>query len=214
MLTLLMFPDFTLYLPSWNAKEPTETLDHDEPSRLIVAKMITVQLLASCFTSLQDINAVTLPSAWYRRQHRANDKGGERRLISSLRQHTQSKYSPAYGHHARNNSAVSSWPDQGRELSREDCLAEQVSRKRFSRRRERRAMRESVVAKFRSQDEPSEDESRRYGLLPLRHRRHRISTNTPISRQFSPSHYYPLLVPQDSEDIACQTNISRLIRGP
>lgn len=84
MLTLLMFPDFTLYLPSWIAKEPTETLDHDGPSRQIVTQMITVQLLASCFTSPQHINTVTLPSGWYQTQHQAHDKGEQLRLISSL----------------------------------------------------------------------------------------------------------------------------------
>lgn len=106
MLTLLMIPDFTLHLPLWKAKKPTESINHDEASRQIVTRMITVQLLASCFTSPQIIDRVTIPSGRYRKQHQTNDNVVGPRLVSSLRQHSQWKHSPAHGHHARNNSAV------------------------------------------------------------------------------------------------------------
>lgn len=145
-----MFSDLTLCLRSWSANKPTETIDYNDGSRQIIAKMLTVQLLASCFTSLPEINTVALPSGSYHRQHQANHQCEGGTLISSLRQHTQSKYAPAHEHHARNNSAVSWGPDRDRALSREDYLAEQVSRNRLSRRGERRAMRESDVTKFRS----------------------------------------------------------------
>jgi len=213
MLTLLMFPDFTSSLASWNAKKPAETPGRDDPGRHIVAKMITVQLLASCFTSPQNINTLSLQSGRYHRQHHTNDKGQELRLVSSLRQHTQWRYSPAHGHHARSNSAVSLWPDQDGGLAREDSLAEQVSRKRFLREKERRAMRKGIIAQLRSQGESSDDESRRHHFLPLRHRGPRKTKRTPFSQRFLPGRYGPSPVPQTSEDQVRQINILRVLRG-
>lgn len=51
--------------------------------------------------------------------------------VDSLRQHSQQRHSPAYGHHARSNSAVSLQPEHRSVTSREDRLAEQVSRRRL-----------------------------------------------------------------------------------
>ncbi len=204
MLTLLMFPDFTSSLASWNAKKPAETPSRDDPGRHIVAKLITVQLLASCFTSPQNINTLSLQSGRYHRQHHTNDKGQELRLV---------RYSPAHGHHARSNSAVSLWPDQDRGLAREDSLAEQVSRKRILRRKERRAMRKGIIAQLRSQGESSDDESRRHHFLPLRHRGPRKTKRTPFSQRFLPGRYGPSPVPQTSEDQVRQINILRVLRG-
>ena len=53
------------------------------------------------------------------------------RPISSLRQHTQWSHAPAFGYHARNNSAESLSSTAKYENSREACLAEHVSRNRL-----------------------------------------------------------------------------------
>ena len=89
--------------------------------------MITVQLLASCFSVPQDMKTLTLPSGWYRQNRQI---GTASRPVSSLRQHTQWSHSPAFGYHARNNSAESLCSTAVCETSREAYLAEHVSRNR------------------------------------------------------------------------------------
>ena len=90
--------------------------------------MIAVQLLACCFSVPQDIKTLTLPSGWYRQNRQT---GTASRLVSSLRQHTQWSHSPAFGYHARNNSAESLCSTAVCETSREAHLAEHVSRNRL-----------------------------------------------------------------------------------
>ena len=92
--------------------------------------MIAVQLLASCFSAPQDMKTLTLPSGWYRQNRQI---GTASRLVSSLRQHTQWNHSPAFGYHARNNSAESLCSTAVCETSREAHLAEHVSRNRLLR---------------------------------------------------------------------------------
>lgn len=57
--------------------------------------------------TFQGMNALTLPSGWYRQRHRLDNNGTTTRLVSSLRQYSQWRHSPALGYQARNNSAVS-----------------------------------------------------------------------------------------------------------
>ena len=96
-----------------------------------MAQFIAIQLLASCFTPAQDMNTATLPNeCQHERRHQADGISEEKRLISSLRQHSQHKHSPAYGHQARNNSVVDTWSDKDTGVSREARLAEEVSYRR------------------------------------------------------------------------------------
>ena len=89
--------------------------------------MITIQLLASCFSVPQEMKTLTLPLGWYRQNRQI---GTASRPISSLRQHTQWRHSPAFGYHARKNSAESLRSTAVCETSREARLAEYVSRNR------------------------------------------------------------------------------------
>lgn len=74
------------------------------------------------------MKTLTLPSGWYRQNRQI---GTVSRLVSSLRQHTQWSHSPAFGYHARNNSAESLCSTAVCETSREAHLAEHVSRNRL-----------------------------------------------------------------------------------
>lgn len=94
------------------------------------------------------------------------------RLVSSLRQHTQWKHSPAFGHQARNNSATSLLPERDDALSREALLAEQVSLNQRLRQREDGAAKGITATKRRCQSELSGEELRRRRFFPSRHRRH------------------------------------------
>ena len=76
------------------------------------------------------MKTLTLPSEWYRQNRHI---GTAARLVSSLRQHTQWSHSPAFGYHARNNSAESLFSTAVCKTSREAHLAEHVSRNRLLR---------------------------------------------------------------------------------
>ncbi|KAL2351807.1 hypothetical protein BJ546DRAFT_952777 [Cryomyces antarcticus] len=96
-----------------------------EPSSALLY-MTAIQLLASCYTlSLEPANS-SLPAALY------VDRSGEASFISSLRLHTQSRYSPAFGHQARSSSVAPAWPGFT-SLPLEERIAEEVSRKRLMR---------------------------------------------------------------------------------
>ena len=144
----------------------------------ILARMISVQLLASCFTSPQHINTLTLPSSWYKKN--MNDTWLSTRFVSSLRQHTQWKLSPAFGHQARNNSAASLLPERDDALSREGLLAEQVSYNRRLRQREDDRGTESNGTKRREQSEPLGEEPKRPCLFSSRLQR-RLRTSDSAS---------------------------------
>ena len=90
--------------------------------------MIAIQLLASCFSVPQEMKTLTLPPGWYRQNRQI---GTASRPVSSLRQHTQWSHSPAFGYHARNNSAESLCSTAVCETSREAHLSEHVSRNRL-----------------------------------------------------------------------------------
>lgn len=162
---------FTLCLPSWKAKEPAEMADRDDPRLHIIAKLIAVQLLGSSFTSPHNMNTSTLPANWYHKGYQVDSYVKNTGLVSSLRQHAQFRHEPAYGHHARNNSAV--WPDKERVPSREDYLAGQISRKRLSRRQEGGAIKKESVCKRGCRATRS---NTRHSFLSLRHH-HGIERN-------------------------------------
>lgn len=113
------------------------------------------------------MNTLTLPSGWYQ----TDDNWFNTRLVSSLRQHTLSKHSPAFGHQARNNSATSLWPERDDTLSREALLAEHVSLNRRLRQRKTVAAKESTGKKRRRQSELSGEEPKRRRFFPSRHLR-------------------------------------------
>lgn len=202
--------DFTLCLPFWNAKAPSAIAFRNDPRMHIIVKMITVQLLASCFTPPRDMNTLNLPSGWYH----ANDVCAKNGLVSSLRQHTQWRHSPAYGHHARNNSAVSLWPGKDLTLSREDRLAEQISHKRLIGRKKRKEMLEDLDPRLRDQSEHFGEDKKQHRYLPVRHRRRskRIERASPI-RNFQSGRYGLSPVSLNSDDNIRQTKILRVIRG-
>ncbi|KAG4416046.1 hypothetical protein IFR04_010809 [Cadophora malorum] len=73
-----------------------------------LAHLVAVQLLGACFTLPPD-HILGIPAPNY-----ALDKTTaalpDPRMISSLRMHTQFRYSPSFGHQARNTSPVQAWP--------------------------------------------------------------------------------------------------------
>ena len=125
---ILISIDFTLCLPTWDPKQSAIQIEDGDPRLRLVVQVIAVQLLASCFSVPQEVNTLTLPSGWYRQNHQ---NGTASRPISSLRQHTRWSHSPAFGYHARNNSAESLCSTAEYETSREAYLAEHVSRNRL-----------------------------------------------------------------------------------
>lgn len=165
---------FTLCLPSWDAQGPAGLANDDGFLRgrrkQIVTQIISVQLLASCFTSPQNMNTLTLPSGWYNK-NQTDDNWLNAILVSNLRQHTQWRHSPAFGHQARNNSAALLWPERDDALSREALLAEQVSLNRRLRQREDGDTKESTGTKRCRQNELSRKEPKSHHFPPLRHQR-------------------------------------------
>ena len=123
--------------------------DRDDPNVQIIAKLVAIQLLASSFTPPQRMNTLYLPAGWYHKEHMVDDRGNGVGLVSSLRQHTQFKYAPAHGHHARDNSLVSLRSDVERPVSREERLAEHVSCSRSSKQRERRGIKRGLIHRRR-----------------------------------------------------------------
>ncbi|PVH74459.1 hypothetical protein DL98DRAFT_519276 [Cadophora sp. DSE1049] len=73
-----------------------------------LAHLVAVQLLGACFTLPPD-HILGVPSPNYTIN---NTFAGlpDPRMISSLRMHTQFRYSPSFGHQARNTSPVQTWP--------------------------------------------------------------------------------------------------------
>jgi hypothetical protein len=87
----------------------------------ILIRAIALQLLASCYTILPASSACNLPL--FHQRIRA-------RPISALRLHSQYRFEPAAGHHARVPSETASWPGLYAGPALEDALAEVVSRQR------------------------------------------------------------------------------------
>ena len=133
--------------------------------------MISVQLLATCFTLSQSMN-IPLPSGLYKQKIWTDDAWLNTRLVSILGQQAQWKYSPAFGHQARNNSSESLWPQRDDAMSREALLAEQVSlNRRLRRRREDGDSRRS---------QPTGEDPKRFRFFPSRCLCH-LRTSDPTS---------------------------------
>ena len=149
----------TLDLPSWNARQPTGLENGDDGSfrKHVLAQMISVQLLASCFTSPQKVASPASPSSRFSRKNQFDEGWLDAEPVSTLRQHMQWKHSPAFGHQARNNSVVSLWPERDDLLSREALLAEKVSLKRRLRRREDEGAKEKTATELHRLSELSRE---------------------------------------------------------
>ncbi len=142
--------------------------------------MIAVQILASCFSVPQEMNTLTLPSGWYRRTRHI---GTASRLVSSLRQHTEWSHSPAFGYHARNNSAESLYSTA---VSREAYLAEHVSRNRLLKQTRRPGKNVSARRRDRRVDHPGGNLSG-HSSFPLRLREgFRSTIRSASSRRLPP----------------------------
>ena len=110
----------------------------DDPRLKLIAKVVAVLLLSSYFAPSRVVNTSNMSATWFHGGHVVGEKGGDLKLVSSLRQHMQWIHAPAHGHHARSNSVVSLRQDKEHSVAREDLLAEEISRKRLSRRGGRR----------------------------------------------------------------------------
>ena len=182
--------------------------DDDPLRKRILTEMIAVQLLASCFTPPKKLNTLTLPSGWSNDKIRNHHIWLSTRRISSLRQHTQWKDSPAFGHQARNNSAASLWPERDDSLSREAILAEQISFQRRLRRIEDRS-----DTKRRREGEPSREELKRRRLFASRHLRRLETFKSASSPEFSNGFYTPRTETSSPCGKVKQTNAFKVIRG-
>lgn len=92
--------------------------------------MIAIQLLATCFTLPPGSERSSRSLASYHSRSFAIGRSPNHKMISSLRLHTQFWNSPALGHNARNSSPALAWPNARSEPSREERLAEDISRRR------------------------------------------------------------------------------------
>ncbi|KAH7369502.1 hypothetical protein BKA65DRAFT_416470 [Rhexocercosporidium sp. MPI-PUGE-AT-0058] len=73
-----------------------------------LAHLVAIQLLGACFTLPPDrILGISSPNYTI---NKTSARLPEPRMISSLRMHTQFRYSPSFGHQARNTSPVQGWP--------------------------------------------------------------------------------------------------------
>ncbi|CZR57872.1 uncharacterized protein PAC_07761 [Phialocephala subalpina] len=72
-----------------------------------LAHLVAVQLLGACFTLPPD--SITAVTPEYTRDEDGICRVQDSRLISSLRMHTHFRYSPSFGHQARNTSPVQVW---------------------------------------------------------------------------------------------------------
>ncbi|KAH7383130.1 hypothetical protein BKA64DRAFT_727180 [Cadophora sp. MPI-SDFR-AT-0126] len=73
-----------------------------------LAHLVAVQLLGACFTLPPD-HILGVPSPNYTIENTSTGLP-DPRMISSLRMHTHFRYSPCFGHQARNTSPVQTWP--------------------------------------------------------------------------------------------------------
>lgn len=177
--------------------------------------MVSVQLLASCFTLPQNMKTPTLPSGRYGEESCASDPWLNTRLVSSLRQQTQWKDSPAFGHQARNNSAASMWPERDDALSREALIAERVSLNRRLKLRHHgdRDANEGAYTKRRRQSEPTGNEpKRRRFFLSCYRGRFRKSGST-SSHRYLRGLCGPGSEPVSSHGRVKQKNALKVIRG-
>jgi hypothetical protein len=75
-----------------------------------LAHLVAIQLLGACFTLPPD-SILGLPSPCYTTlDNHGSTRIPDPRMISSLRMHTNFRYSPSFGHQPRNSSPIQLWP--------------------------------------------------------------------------------------------------------
>lgn len=74
-----------------------------------LAHLIAVQLLSACFTLPPEHISSYKSSAYHCFDNPGSREMLDSRLISSLRMHTEARYSPSFGHQARNTSPSNRW---------------------------------------------------------------------------------------------------------
>lgn len=153
--------------------------DIDNPTRRqVLATMVAVQLLATCFTLPPAPECCSLPTAFYYDRSDSEVRPPARALTSSLRLHLQYRDSPAFGHTARDSSFALAWPGLHDVPSHEEQLAERVSRRR--RRRMLEGSREQGTLRnggtLWSHDASEEEEGRVTKRETSRHSRSSSST--------------------------------------
>ncbi|KAK4981255.1 hypothetical protein LTR66_010137 [Elasticomyces elasticus] len=119
----------------------TETATAAETTDLLL-HLIAAQLLASCYTTSHELAEASLPAALYLDRQRGS------RLISSLQSQAQYRYSPAAGHQARDTSPAPAWPGLFTGPSREEKLAQQISRQRLVRKLEAQTQHLETLEEF------------------------------------------------------------------
>ena len=175
--------------------------------------MISVQLLATCFTLPQSMN-IPLPSGLYDQKIRTADTWLNTGLVSSLKQQTQWKHSPAFGHQARNNSTASLWPQRDDALSREALLAEQVSlNRRLRRQREDGDSKNGAYTERRRQSQPSGEDLKRFRFLPSHCLRRLRTSDSASSHRHLQGHSSPQLWILSSSGRVKHKNTLKVIRG-
>jgi hypothetical protein len=86
----------------------SENLSGDAENLDTMAYTVAIQLLSSCFT-LPDC-LIGLPPKYMSAEVHGDSVMPDPRMISSLRLHSQFRYSPSFGHESRNTSPVQFWP--------------------------------------------------------------------------------------------------------
>ena len=208
-------PALILNLLSWDAQEPTGLANEDGDLRKrILSQMISVQLLATCFTLQQSMN-ISLPSELYDQKIQTDDTWLKTRLVSSLKQQTQWKYSPAFGHQARNNSTASLWPQRDDALSREALLAEQVSFNRRLRQREDgdSDSKNGAYNERRRQSQQTGEDPKRFRVLPSRYICRLRKSDPASSHQYLQRHCSPRSRLLSSSGRVKYKKALRIIRG-
>lgn len=96
--------------PSYNQQRraASEGFTQDPNASDELAHMVAIQLLGSCFTLPPD-DIAGAPSPNYSMWDGKGVTLPDPRMISSLRMHSHFRYSPSFGHQARNASPVSMW---------------------------------------------------------------------------------------------------------
>lgn len=123
------------------------------------ATILAVQLLATCFTLPPEVFHCSPPSPVYYDPKRRKLNPPDARLISCLRLHAQYRDAPAFGHNARNSSFALSWSGEYIAPSREELLAEEVSRRRRAQQTPKAANRQGPLRSSRRSWSDNESET-------------------------------------------------------
>ena len=154
-----------------------------------------------------------LPFGLNDRKKRTGDTWFNTRLVSSLRQRTQWKHSPAFGHQARNNSAASLSPKRDDALSREALLAEQVSLNRRLKRQEDGDAKDGSYTKWRCQSEPIGEEPKRHRFYHSRYLRRLRTSDSASSLRRPQRRSSPQSEPLSSQGMIKQKNALEVMCG-